>query len=479
MPSDLPEDKKKNAVQDQPNVEAWRDTFRDYRAISPYHFLDDAYSGTGGFSGRTADDGRRFYSFLTPNPTERFYLTRVRTSVYTNHLKKIVNARINPVFGQKQVVTTVTDSSGRAIKNHPYEEFLNNVNGAGTGKNELIRVALALGYLHGASFIVMDKFADAVQPFVYVMRADDVEEYTTDRAGGLSSIAFKDGEEGEGEKEVEYIVRYTNAQITREKRLKGADSWTVTDTKPNSIGAIPVLPVFGQIRIDSRDYLPFPEMFAVGQICHWIYDKESNLDWLIQKQAHDIIVINGTVEGIGRPTDNALIIPASDQKLWQPFALSPDAEKARVHQERIDKKLQDLSDLVSQNGIVAQQTSVQASSGVSKAYSFIATNDALKATATLAKNIEAWLEKFYKLFTGSADSWTIATDYPSDFQPRPTATLQDALDSAAAFQKAGLLLNWRESMKAVVYVQNATANATELQPQIDEIEASDLPGSVG
>ena len=479
MPKD-PIERPSRQIQTQPDTESWVGTFVDYRTICKYDFLDDAYTGAGGFSGLTKSEGRkRAKSYLTPNPTERFYLTRVRTSVYTNHFAKSINSQILPIFAQKPIETTVVDTGGRVLEGHPYSDFLADIDGAGTKKNQFLKVAMGAAYRHGVAFAVMDKLPGALRPIAYLMDADDVQDYGTDKAGGLAWIAFKDGEMHSAEgKEIPLRLLIDKNTFRREYWDERSKSWVLVDEQPNTTGILPVMPIFGQIRDDASEYLPEPAMYPIAQICHWIYDKESNLDWLIQKQAHDIIVVNGDIEGIGRPTDNALVIPASDQKLFAPFALSPDADKARVHQERIDRKLEDLADLVSQNGVVAQATSVQSQSGVSKSYSFIATNDKLKAGVNLCKEIEEWLKTTYRAFMDEVSAaWTIRTDYPADFQPKPTSTTTDTIETANAYQGAGLALCWREEMKALVYLQNPSATSEQLAARLAEIDAAPLPGA--
>ncbi len=134
--------------------------YKDFRAVNIYTFLDDAYTGRRGFSGRTerGDSGNEeVYSYIQKNPTENFYPARIKGVVNINHFRKFINAPIKAVFSHG-VTTSVQTAGGSVMEKHQYIEFIENITGGGVNKNEFMkRQVLTSALKDSVVFVVMDK----------------------------------------------------------------------------------------------------------------------------------------------------------------------------------------------------------------------------------------------------------------------------------------------------------------------------------
>ena len=112
-----------------------QNAFVDFRTVNPHKFVQECYDGNGGFKG----DG--FKSYLIPNASENFYITRNRMSIYINLFKQFINAKFEQVYKQAQPNHVQTES-GSDMPDHLYHEFLSNVTGNGINKSDFSKIAI-------------------------------------------------------------------------------------------------------------------------------------------------------------------------------------------------------------------------------------------------------------------------------------------------------------------------------------------------
>ena len=138
-----------------------------------YDFLEDAYSGGGGFK-----DGR----YLIPHPREDYekLLNRKELAYYSNFVKPVVDSLTNPIF-RKPIAR---DWEGQS---HYLSSFLEDVDKLGSSMNRFMKKAARLARLHGSIFIVVDNtaeldktVAEATQkrafPYLYMIKPNQVLE---------------------------------------------------------------------------------------------------------------------------------------------------------------------------------------------------------------------------------------------------------------------------------------------------------------
>jgi hypothetical protein len=113
-------------------------------------FLDDAYSGQGGFL-----NGK----YLVPHVRESDYNRRRQLAYYRNFLRPIVRAKVDPVFNEP--IPRLID--GDKDTEHPFNSFIEDSDYNGTTLQSFMIKAALDSVLKGVSFIVMDSPADQPQ----------------------------------------------------------------------------------------------------------------------------------------------------------------------------------------------------------------------------------------------------------------------------------------------------------------------------
>jgi hypothetical protein len=452
------------AASNLPNRESTKAS-RDFRNTSPHVFLDETYNASGGYSGRI---GNGDYTYIVPNPTENFFKTRVRMSVYLNDFKQFINAKFEPIF-KEAVKTYVQTESGVDIPNHVYLDFVGNVTGSGVNKNEFMKAAIRQAYIHDVSFVVMDKMAGALLPYLYLKTINDVLGYSVDVYGGLASIYFDDGCKKHGD-EVLYFRRYIGTDRWALQKSKDKKTWVEVSATPNNMRVLPVYPLWTHRGSDLTDYSTFePSNYGIAAVCAWLYDKGSKLDYVIDKQAHAILVLQGDMMSVPSGTDNALVISPSEHSVFQPSYISPDSSLPGVHQARINSVENKLIRMMTDGGVNVSMDSAP-ESGVARGYKFWATNTTLKATVALLSEADKWIFETYRRFTGDTASWLAYSEYPTDFTPTTGLSVEQLVDLIEFYKAEGLPRNVVDAHKRLRSLIDPMATREDSQDLLDEIE---------
>jgi len=432
-----------------------QEIFIDYRDVSSYRFLKDMYEGSGGVSGKTGTGKTKLstmslgnltlctnedvYSYLIPNPTENFYKTRVRSSEYTNNFRNYIDAKYQAVFKLPPQTFVTAGLGGKVIENHPYLDYVKDVNGAGTSKNESSQNLMAGVYRDEVAFLVMDKREGDTVPKEYIQYAESVQGYNTDIDGNLIEITFIN--------ELPNGTFIMNEWSTNEVRIYTSDDgqkWNEPEVK--AISHIPILAVFAGARTSVYDYLPKPKSYSIASMNLNIYSAESKLDWVIEKQAHDYLWTTGIVDGIRYGVDNMLQIDGTDGA--SVGVVSPDANKVTVQIARINQKLENLHQMMSEGGVSVTRLG-SPESGYSKEFSFTPINDALLHTTMILKAVDNWRVEEYKLYMGGG-SFVANTKYKDSFSPKPKVTLSELNEELIIMEERGLADNTKAILKSIV-----------------------------
>ena len=444
--------------------------YKDFRAVNIYKFLGDAYTGKGGFSGNTEADnctGELPYCYIIPNPTENFYLTRIKNSVYINYFKKFINAPIKPVFSSG-VTTTIETEAGKVLDDHPFGNFLDNITGGGVSSNEFLsRQMLPASYRDAVSFAVMDK-KDG-QPYVYMKQAYEVADNGTDEKGNLTWILFSEAPKIIDDKEI-LVQRYWGLDYFRKLESEDdGDTWKVVEEQLNELGILPVYPMLTSDS-DTGDYLPHPgSSYAIASIGATLYNRWSTMLWVLEKQAHSRLVYNGQMNGVAEGITNAMGIAEADTNLFQPFLLSPDPKIIEVHNTIIEALKNEMFELMEENG-VSVNVLEGPESGMSKAYSFSATNDAYKFTIKQSQGFYSWAYGTYRIYQEEESADYIAiTEFPKNMQPKPALTVAEYMEIADYFERRGMKVSLAEVDRALMKLLKPNAPKASLEDIIEEI----------
>jgi hypothetical protein len=361
----------------------------------------------------------------------------------------------------------VQSENGSPIEDHLYLDFCENVTGSGVSKIDFQKVITKSAFIHDVAFAVMDMGAEEIQPFIYSKTAYEVVDYTIDSKGSLTSITFDDGYY-----DGMYHRRYIGLdkfQILKSESNSDTD-FVVYSESENTLGVLPVYPFWAQRPDDPACYKPFPSKYDIAGIGAYLYDKGSKLDYVIDKQAHAILAIQGNIDSVPNGVDNALVIGESQSSIFQPQYISPDTGLPAVHKDRISIVTAEMYDLMSDSGVSVQTSQIGTESGIAKSYTFNSTNTNLKATVTLQKGFDVWLQDMYKLFTGDTSDWSSWSEYPNDFTPIPRLTFEQIVSLIDFYGVEGLPKNQIDAHKQLRMLVDPMATVEDEQDLVDEIE---------
>lgn len=498
-----PDDIPKTSEGEDNTVDAARgngfNLYRDYRTINTYQFLMECEAGSGGFSGITTNTSENLTwshntdnevkSYIPYNLTENFYPNRIRDSVYINDFSKYLKAKYKEVFAQKEISTYVEDSAGQVDPDHPYAVWTQNVTGGGMGKEEFTKSFLKACWRDAVSFAIVDNDIETGgEPYVYRKNAVEVAYdkkdgylYGTDKKGSLTWIIFDEPTRMNGNQK-EYVRRYWGIdefyELVSDSETAELSEWKIVqDTRMvNNLSYkgnpfLPVKAIFSQARDKNTDYLPKPDSYAIAEVCLAVYSKGSKLDYVIDKQSHSRLVINGRMNGVANGVDNAMIISEGDNKLFQPFLLSPDPRHPESHQKRIDKLNEYKLELMDEGGVSASAKSLTQESGVSKVFTFSAKATTSKESLRIALELSVFFETAWKVYNNQESAgWKSVTTYPTEFIPQTEVSIMDLMDVAEFYSSRNLKQNESEVIKAITRKLFPNAEKDKIEELVEEAD---------
>jgi hypothetical protein len=442
---------------------------KDFRAVNLYKFLDDAYTGLGGFSGKTfANGGEEVYSYIHAKKTENSYKSRVKRAVYRNMHRPFVDAQYKPLFVDDPATVVKTNDTGAVIENHPYQVWTENVDGAGLSKNQYMSNALKAGYKDAVTYLVMDKAEGELEPYVYTQQAHTVDNdmLIVDRHGRLQQIAFIVQEE----KELYRRTTWTNDDVTIETS-KDCKEWELVSKTPLSVSKMPVYPMFTVDRENPRDYLPFPaESYAVAVYCVGIYNQSCQRTWhSVMQSVGSLMLVDMNVEQINEAYTNAMEATSHGEKTPQAFYISADTGiAANLKEDELDM-IAGLIDLMAESGVVLTQSQYDVpESGAARLYRFRGQEAKLKYSRRVAVNADKWMQEMYKEYQGGGE-WVATTLYPTSFAIQEPVSLVELRELFLMYKDAG----YTENMKSVLVeiVKQIAGDSENSKILMEEIES--------
>lgn len=251
--------------------------------IDKYELLDDSYRGTGGY-----EDG----TYLISHPREKAdkYNRRRQLAYYTNYVKPVVDAQINPIFKQ---------DPNRQNTSSEYSRFINDVDGNNTTLTRFMKKAAIRAKLHGVEFIVMDMEQidttkvitkkdvedNRLYPYLYLISPSQILDWATDKFGKLIYIKYSIENtiiNDKGEKE-EYTETYSWTTNICTKS-SGSDIQKFN----NTIGEIPVIPLYGTVN-NSSDLIPQSDIYPIARTNLAIFNATSELRERQRGQAFSVM----------------------------------------------------------------------------------------------------------------------------------------------------------------------------------------------
>jgi hypothetical protein len=377
--------------------------------VNVYQFLDEAYNGSGGFR-----DG----NYLIPYPREMSYQNRKKLAYYKNYVKPILRAMVEPVFAQT-AIRTVTDQSGNPIENL-FTAFIENCDIANTNLQDYVHGALNVCRRHGVTFIVMDNFQEQpdnlkvaiendIHPYVYLKKANEVDDYECDRFGNLEWIIFEDGFVTINNEKVRQYRKWTkDASILMTKK---DGKYTLVSSYEHGLGQVPVIVAMADIQEDHNNLLVDPPLYDIARNNYVIYNMSTELRDLERSCAFPQLYAQGMPDGaLERGTSNCLNVPMG--ATITPGYATPGFEIFSGLVANQDQIRKDIYTIAEQLGVIAVLNS---ESGIAKSYDFFAHENTLKRTASIATYIEYKMVELFKLYT--VDDFVYTVIYKTDYSP--------------------------------------------------------------
>jgi hypothetical protein len=442
--------------------------------------VDDCFTGLGGFRGNFSHSG--FYSYLVPRRAENFYGDRMAISTFFNLYAPHIRAKVDPTFSMG--VQDKVKTNDEYAKKDKWLDYAEDCTGTGKSLNEMRKAASISAWNHGVSFVIVDKaYRPSMNtnfPFRYTRSVLDLDAYGVhDRTMMLDWISFW---------EVPEIVRDASkkptGQIRYVKRVHGVEEGRgyveMFKSKPVSGGSnkddleyssevkwftgisrINVYAMFSQPE-ESGCYKPvLPLSYNVARICYMIYNCINLMSYVLFKQGHGLIAVQGNLTGAKDFLSSFITLPPDTEKQTykMPTILSPDADLPRVHVEIIQKLIEWLIAIMGTNGV--SMVEKKAESGVSKGFDYIATNQTNLENIEMNKRCDRWEYSIFDEFEGRTQGdYEYETLYPTDFYPEAGVEVIDLIEIANFFKGNGAEITSREIMK-----QLANSALPEITPE--------------
>ena len=452
----------------------------NYRTVNKYQFLNDAYMGAGGFFGLT--DGVNDYSYIVHSRSEtpKKYIERVNRSYYYNMFEPFITAQYRPVSSEQPPTTAVLDSNGNAFEvDTPYQEWLKDVTGNGISKDKFYQNMARASYTDAVAYAIMDKMDGDLEPYVYYQCAGSVCEdlIRVDRKGNLTQIAFLvvDGVNKKGDT-VYRRTTWTNEDVTEETSTD-KEKWKVESRKPLQVDSMPVYPMFSGQRVDMSDYLPTPkESYKVAAVLVSLYNAMAEYGWHITQQALARMVTDADIESVG---DGYSVVVKLDSVSGAGTPslsyVNADTGIAPNHKEHIEKITNDLINIMAEAGVVVSRMETsQAESGRAKSFTYRGQNTKLNNTVGMYRDMDEWLQKFYKQYNDPNGQWTAVTTYKTDYSIQDPVTIADLSTVVDIVKENGLLDSFKATIKNVMRsIVGSDSEYKLVEAEIDELVSFD------
>ncbi len=383
--------------------------------INQYILVRDTWTGSGGFA-----DGDYLYTFGRENNPAK----RKEMASYSNYLKPIISAQVDPIFTSPPTRVYTPDTL--------LEAFIKNVDNNGTNLQDLTKKYVTQTTLMSNYFVIMDNFgdaplskADAVRsrkfPYVYKKSLCDLKEYETDEFGALTSITFYYGVTHNAELNEQSKVYRTFddggvVEYAKDKQRDGSYKERVLAVSEYDLGGR--LPV---VCHNKDEIAPFPSYYSIAKQSQKIYNAESETNDLARSQNFSILLIPSINAGsdqkeaviVGK--DNALFYDSESGKA--PSYISPDSAIMESSLSYIANCTTTLIQSADVLGSTAVQRGSKAESGVALSFKFFGKQQALKNSARMAEDFEREVIVLLGLFLGGKE---IAFDVVYDDRFTPT-----------------------------------------------------------
>ncbi len=353
-----------------------------------YEFLKNAYYGSGGF-------GNGNYLEMHPRETPDRFNTRKNLSYYPNYVKPCVNAHVDPIFKEWPI--------REFEKNELFNGFLNDVDGKKTTLDRFMKKVALKAKLFGYVFILIDNdteiktnLKDAIEnrkyPYLITINRNQVSDWSFDKFGNLNMLQYSQkftNVSESGDKETETITwKWTNTKWVKQ-------SGSSTEEGENSIGIIPIVPVFGAVQFDETE-LPHSEFYQIAKSNLSIFNACSELRERNRNQAFSLLTYPVGENDQFDEVAEGLTVGDKDMLMYRgtkgPEYITPSAEPSQMLLDEVKFMVEEIYRMAERANVTGVQ---EQNSGVAKEWD----NQGLfQSIAEFAKNLEEAEEKIAFVF---------------------------------------------------------------------------------
>ena len=388
-------------------------------ALTGEQFLIDAYEGKGGFlSGE----------YLIPHPREskEKLERRKQLAVYPNYVRKVVDSYLSHLFKKSPV---------RSIETQEYQEFIQDVDKQGTYIDDYMRKNFKLAMIVGTILIIVDKPSGKartkleekqlnLRPYLAARLPSQVENFTLDQYGRLSSITFI-----ETKPDGTVVYRYFDTEkwiISTDPEQKEIES-----SGEHNLGVVPVVPLHSTDPLLPTSLFATPWILDLANLNFDLYNALSELRELFRNQTFSIFTIPikdqadaEKLKDLTISTENA--IPYNPEGGGKPEFIAPPSEPVEAYMKYIESLIQQIYRLAN-----LEFTGGIQKSGIAKEYDWLEFNRTLTSFALQCEQAEyriaelvcRWQETEFKGYI----------QYPRDFSIRNLAEeLETAMNAITA-----------------------------------------------
>ena len=467
-----------------------------------WNFLMESYEGGKDYIGEYANTNQKVYAgdremrlsqrtHLFRHKKERNddFKQRVDMSYYYNFCAPIIDIYTNHLFKNP-----IIEDWGSIEKLIEYRK--DNIDRMDSSIYEFRKEIADLSQIYGHCYVIVDKPNPAMEimtlqdqidnnifPYLTAFHPQQIINWSLDVFGKPYWVLIREERDSNQDP-----FAYDQNNLTQVNyRLWTPTEWILFDAEgeeirraTHGVGQVPIVCVANKKSKKYKNFLGISAISDIVYIARDLYNSCSELKQILRDQTFAILTLQGEAseyDEIKVGTSKALLYPAERNA---PAFISPAGENARVMFEHISNQTSAMFRLAKLEGGSAQfngQNAVQ-ESGVSKAYDFNETNQALSDKADNLQDAES---KIWRLFAKWENKeFDGAIIYPDEFSVQK---LNQDLDDAEKLLKIQLGKTFNvEIKKALIKKKFPRIPEKDLKKMIDDaekVEEKEQSGAAG
>jgi len=422
-----------------------------------WDFLMESYEGGKDYIGEYINTGQKVFAggkevkltqrthlFKHKKEKSEDFKQRINMSYYYNFCAPIIDIYTNHLFKNP-----ITEDWGSIEKLIEYRK--ENIDRMDSSIYEFRKEMADLSQIYGHCYVVVDKPSPGMEirtlqdqidnkifPYLSAFHPQQIINWSLDVFGKPYWVLVKEERDANQDP-----LNYDPENLTQiNYRLWTTTEWILFNAEGEEIrravhgvGQVPIVCVVNKKSKKYKSFLGISAISDIVYIARDLYNSCSELKQILREQTFAILTIQGEsseYDELRVGTSKALLYPAERNA---PAFISPAGENATVMFEHIDKQISAMFRLAKLEGGSAQfkgQNAVQ-ESGVSKAYDFNETNQALSDKADNLQDAESKIWRIFAKWENKEFDGSII--YPDEFSVQ---RLNDDLNDAERLLKIQL-----------------------------------------